>query len=113
MDTHAYRYVIRQILTHHIQATPLEDNIETLAVCDETAGHYMLIEIGWQPPRRIYNVIFHLRIRDDKIWIEQDWTEQGVARELLEAGVPPDRIELGFQPPEIRPYPELALLAHS
>ncbi len=106
-----YRNVIRQVLTRYVKEAPPEPGIETLAICDETGGNYMLVELGWQPPKRIYNVIVHLRMREDKIWVEQDWTERGVARDLLEAGVPPVDMELGFQPPEMRPYTDLALMA--
>ena len=55
--------------------------------------------------------MFHVRLKDGKVWIEQDWTEHGVARELLEAGVPPEAIELSFQPPEMRPHIPLGAAA--
>ena len=103
-----YRRIIRRILAEHLEYGPTETEVETVGVSDETGGHYLLIEIGWQPPRRVYSVVFHLRLKDDKIWIEQDWTKPGLARELLNAGVPAEAIELGFQPPELRPYSELA-----
>lgn len=106
-----YRDVIQRVLSQYVEEAPPEPGIETLAICDEAGGHYMLVELGWQPPKRIYNVVFHLRIRDGKIWVEQDWTERGVSRDLLAAGVPPEEMELGFQPPEMRPYTELALMA--
>ncbi len=63
-----------------------------------------LIEIGWQHPRRVYNVVFHIRLKDDKIWVEQDWTRKGIGHQLTEAGIPAEFIELGYQPPEMRPY---------
>ena len=104
------RHIIHRIMQGHVNETPPEEGMETLAVCDDASGNYMLVELGWQPPQHIHNVIFHLRIKDGLIWVEQDWTEYGVARELLDAGVPADTIELGFQPPEMRPYTELALV---
>ena len=48
------------------------------------------------------SVLFHVRLKDGKIWVEQDWTERGVARDLIAAGVPETMMELGFQPPEIK-----------
>ncbi|MBI3764473.1 MAG: XisI protein [Chloroflexi bacterium] len=106
-----YKPAIRRILAGHLAFRPAEENIETVAICDETGEHYMLLEVGWQYPRRIFNVVFHIRLKDDRVWVEQDWTEYGVARELLDAGIPAEAIELGFQPPEIRPYTELATIA--
>lgn len=98
------RQIIERILAEYLEYIPKEENLETLAIQDHDGGHYLLLEMGWTRPRRIYSVIFHIRIKDDKIWIEQDWTEEGVARDLLRAGVPPQDIILGFQPPDMRPY---------
>lgn len=106
-----YCSIIRRILGEHLEYVPKEERVETLAVCDDAGGHYLLVEIGWQPPRRIYSVVFHVRLKDGKIWIEQDWTERGVARELIEAGVPERMIELGFRPPEIKRLIEQAAVA--
>ena len=37
-----------------------------------------------------------------KIWIEEDMTEDGLATELVEAGVPKEDIVLAFNPPDRR-----------
>ncbi len=55
----------------------------------------------------MHGITLHLRF-NDKIWIEQDWTENGIATELLEAGVPNEDIVLGFRHPERRPLTEFA-----
>jgi hypothetical protein len=55
------------------------------------------------------NVVFHVRLKDDKIWIEQDWTREGIGQQLVEAGVPAKFIELGYQPPEMRLYVTLKM----
>jgi hypothetical protein len=104
-----YQPIIKRILGEHLEYAEDEEQVETFAICDEEVGHYMLVEIGWQYPQRVYNVVFHIHLRDNKIWIHQDWTEYGVARELIEAGVPSQLIVLGFQPPDIRSQINLAL----
>ncbi len=107
MDLGNYRRIIERILAEYIENAPEEAQIETIVINDKEGGNYLLMEIGWQPPRRVYHVLFHLRLKEDgKIWVEQDWTETGVARDLLRAGVPAEAIELGFQPPGMRPYIE-------
>ena len=105
-----YRQIIKRVLGEHLEDNPSDEHIETLGICDDAGGHYILLEVGWQKPRRVHQVVFHVRLKDGKIWIEQDWTEGGVARELLTAGVSPEAIELGFQSPEMRPYNELAMM---
>ena len=113
MDTlDHYKIIIERILGEHLEQIPPEDEIEVFALSDKEQGHFMILEIGWQPPRRIYNIIFHIALKDGKIWVEQDMTEYGVARELIEAGISSDDIELGFQPAEMRPHIDWTVTAY-
>lgn len=51
----------------------------------------------------------HVRLRNGKIWIEEDGTEDGFASHLLEAGVPKSDIVLAFHAPWERQYTEFAV----
>jgi len=66
------------------------------------------VTVGWDGDRRIYYVLAHVEIVDGKVWIQHDGTEDGVATELVAAGVSKSDIVLGFHEPEIRPYTEFA-----
>ena len=44
-----------------------------------------------------------------KVWIEKDNTEDGVAPELVQAGIPISQIVLAFRPPEVRKHTEYAV----
>jgi len=46
---------------------------------------------------------------DNKIWIQQDGTELGIANELVELGVPKQDLILGFAPPNMRPLSDFAI----
>jgi hypothetical protein len=46
---------------------------------------------------------------DNKIWIQQDGTEVGIANELVELGVPKQDIILGFDPPNMRQLSDFAI----
>jgi len=48
-------------------------------------------------------------LHNNKIYIEEDLTEDGIATNLLVAGVPREDIVLAFHPPEMRPYTEFAV----
>ncbi len=52
----------------------------------------------------------YVRLHNGKFWIEEDGLEQGVATDLLEAGVPKEDIVLAFHHPEIRPLTEFAVM---
>jgi hypothetical protein len=58
--------------------------------------------------RQAARILAHLEIRDGKIWVLTDSTEQGIATELVEAGIPKDQIVLGFYPPKVRQRGEFA-----
>lgn len=84
-------------------------NQETIAIFDETRGHYLLHTMGWKDKRRVWNTIVYVRLHSGKFWIEEDGLEQGVATDLLEAGVPKEDIVLAFHHPEIRPLTGFAV----
>ncbi len=56
----------------------------------------------------VYGTIIHVDIRDGKIWIQRDFTEEGVASELVDLGVPKTDIVLGFKPPYMRQFTDFA-----
>lgn len=113
MDTKLARYqqLVKEILTRYselINRHP-NPNQETEVVFDDKHNHYMLVNLGWNKDERIQGNTLHIRLRNGKIWIEEDWTEQGIATDLLEAGVPKEDIVLAFHPPMMRPYTEFAV----
>lgn len=58
---------------------------------------------------RITGITVYVRIRDGKIWIEEDWTENGIATDIVRAGVPKEDIVLPFHEPKMRQYTDFAL----
>jgi XisI protein len=48
-------------------------------------------------------------IINDKIWIHCDDTEDGVATELVAAGIPASDIVLAFHPADVRSYTGYAI----
>jgi hypothetical protein len=94
-----YAYVSR--------ATP-KYGTEPQCLLDDERGTYMLVFVGWHEGKRKLSVHIFVRVKDGKIWIEVDWTEEGVVTELLAAGVPKSDIVLGFLSPEERRRGEFA-----
>lgn len=54
-------------------------------------------------------MIIHVDIKDNKIWIQKDGTEIGIANELIAAGVPKEDIVLGFHAPYKREFTDFAV----
>lgn len=104
MDTiERYRNVIKDIIRGHIQDTPSVGEVEVEVVFDDAQDHYELIHTGWTGNHRIQGAVIHIDIRNDKIWIQFDGTADGVATELVAAGIPKDRIVLAWKPLHRRP----------
>ena len=78
-------------------------------IADDANGEYLLMRVGWEGETRIRRPVFYLRIRNEKIWIEEDWTQESVASELMRAGVPNGDIVLAFNPPSVRHLTEFAV----
>lgn len=105
-----YRALIKRLLMRHaeiINRHPKRDT-ETEVAFDEERDHYMLLKMGWSPQGRVRGATLHVRLRNGQFWIEEDWTEAGIATDLLEAGVPYEDIVLAFEPPELRLHTEFA-----
>jgi hypothetical protein len=78
---------------------------------------YLIMLLGREPAydfsptvsRRVHGCPIHIDIIDGKIWIQRDGTEEGVAMDLVRAGVPKDKIVLGFKSEEMRKDTEFAI----
>jgi XisI protein len=98
-------------LIEHILQDWLEFGYQNsgMTVFDRDKGHFMLLEVAWHERERIYRVIAHIDIVDGKFWIQVDHTPTGIGVDLEEAGIPKERIVLGFYPLEHRQYGEYAV----
>ncbi len=66
--------------------------------------------LGWEGEKRVHGCIIHIEIIDEKIWIQRDGTEYGIANELVAAGIPKLQIVLAFHPQDVRQYTEFAVM---
>ncbi|WP_017293943.1 XisI protein [Geminocystis herdmanii] len=108
MERIDYAQLIQDILSKH-SVNDIENDTEIQLLFDENRHHYQVLNIGWKDQKRIYGVIIHVDLKEDKIWIQRDGTEIGIANELVEAGVPKHDIVLGFYAPYKRPFTEFAI----
>jgi hypothetical protein len=106
-----YSNLIKRILTEYVELSNRHPNpdIETFLIVDEAKAHYIWMNLGWQNGERITGMTVYVRIRDGKFWIEEDWTEDGIATDLVSAGVPREDIVLAFHEPKMRQYTDFAV----
>ncbi len=71
-------------------------------ITDRENDRHQLVTLGWQRYERIHANTLHFDIIDEKIWIQNDQTEHGIAYDLIKQGVPKENIVLGYFHPERR-----------
>lgn len=76
-------------------ATP---DARMFTVFDEVRGHFLVIEEGWLDKKHLYNPLVHIESKDGQVWVQQDFTNHGIANDLAGAGIPKERIVLGYKP---------------
>ena len=104
----SYRRIIRDVLSQYLDIRYANGKISNEAIFDPANDRYLIISVGWDGVKRIHGALIHVDISDGKVWVQRDGTEQGIARELVAAGIPKDQIVLGFHPAEVRPHTEYA-----
>lgn len=104
-----YRQVIQQLLDEDQRYRASYGDIHREAIQDREHDHYQLLSIGWYQQQRIHGCLWHIDIRDNKIWIQQDNTEEGLANRLVARGIPKRDIVLAYQSPFKRQFTEFAV----
>ncbi|MEA5524827.1 XisI protein [Nodularia spumigena] len=106
--TNQYRQIITNILEDYADFLGNDEEVQVELVLDEKNDRYLLVESGWKNGYRIYGTLLHIDLIDHKVWIQHDGTEEGIANDLVAAGIPKAHIILGFKSPDIRKYTEFA-----
>ncbi|HZL36989.1 MAG TPA: XisI protein [Tepidisphaeraceae bacterium] len=103
------RQTIEAILTSHTLIPYAHGEIKIEAVFDRANDRYLLVNVGWDKKGRVHGALVHVDLIDGKFWIQRDGTEGGIASELVQTGIPRQRIVLAFRRPEVRRLTEYAV----
>ena len=79
-----------------------------VGVMDTLHDRYTLTHLDFDGDRYKSSLLAYLEIRDGKIWILTDNTEEGIAPELVTEGINKKQIVLGFYPATLREAGEFA-----
>lgn len=96
-----YRRIITKVLNSLLITGANPGNIDEYAICDEKTDNYILSNVGWHPSgRRQLGYPVHIRIKDDKVSVEWDGTDQEIIQQLIDAGIDENDIVYGFDKPQ-------------
>lgn len=108
-DLELLRNTVERVLTEYAEFLGDDGVSACELVFDRQHDRYLLVEAGWENGCRIYGTLLHVDIKDGKLWIQHDGTEDGIATELVAAGIPKDSIVLAFRPASLRAHTEYAV----
>ncbi len=109
MERLDYRELVQNIISQHAHEQSDEHGETAEIVFDTERDRYLLLYVGWRDEDRMHGCPIHIDIKDGKIWIQRDFTEEGLATKLVEFGVPKTDIVLGFRAPYVRQFTGFAV----
>jgi hypothetical protein len=72
--------------------------IKLYPVCDTDSGHFLVLATGWDNQQWIDTILFHARLVENQIIIEEDNFEEGLTSALIAAGVRCEDIVTSLKP---------------
>ena len=110
MDTlNKYRDIIKNKLKEYTEIPYAYGDLKCQLIVSDDENNFLLITQGWEDDLRVHGCLVHLEIINHKIWIHRDGMEDGIANELVAAGIPKSDIVLAFHPPDVRKFTEFAV----
>lgn len=90
--------LLERILSEYASIPYAHGNLQSQTIFDRDAGRYLLLTFGWDGLHRVHSVLVDVELREGKFWIHRDGTEEGIAADLEQAGIPKERIVLAWFP---------------
>jgi XisI protein len=111
MDTRLkYQKIIKSILQDQAEhRSTLLDGYTSQIAFDDERGQYLILDMGWNGDKYLHATPIHLSLIGHKVWVQSDDTEEGIATDLMEAGISSEDIVLGFRHPKIRQHTGFAV----
>jgi XisI protein len=97
METIEYPQVVVQELLQDF-ANRFSSGLKAHPVFDTQRNHYQVLLKGWQGNKFIFTCLIHIDIVDDRIVIQRNITDTELKPLLIDKGIVPHKIEIGFIP---------------
>ena len=104
-----YQAIIKKILDEYILTMQSNLEEEIYLVEDPHQLNYLIYHNAWKHDSRSYGCILHVRIKNEKVYIEYDGTDEGFADVFADAGIPRQDIVLAFHAPAKRSFTGFAV----
>jgi len=84
-------------LSEYAAITPINfRNANSQVITDPENGHYLLVRLGWQDDRYLYNTVFHFDLKGDKVIVRRNQTDLDIVEELELYGIVAEDVQVAF-----------------
>lgn len=104
-----YQQIIKSIMEEYVASMTANLDEEIYLVEDPIKMNYLIYHNHWKDSSRSYGCILHVRIKNEKVYVEYDGTDEAFAEVFFQAGVPKEDIVLAFHAPAKRKYTGFAV----
>jgi hypothetical protein len=106
-----YRTFIKKLIKEYGTYCPSYrgGEVDIEFIFDTEHDHYQLVNVGWHNKKWIHSCFLHIDIKNGKIWIQHNGTEDDIAQDFVTKGVPKEDIVLGFHAPNIRKHTDFSV----
>lgn len=87
-----YADIIQNTLNAATKDQPSLQQIRIYPVCDRDSGNFLVLATGWDKQKWINAILFHARLVDRTVIIEEDNFEEGLTSALINAGIDAENI---------------------
>ena len=109
MEVERYRQLVQSILKEYAAIPYSLGDLVCETVFDRENDKYLIVTLGRDLGKRVHFAVAHVDIINGKLWIQVDRTEDGIAVDLMNAGIPKEHIVLAFMSEERRRYTDFAV----
>ena len=97
-QTLSYADILKKTVQEAVVNQPRLQAIKLYPVCDTESGHFLVLATGWNKQRRMDTILFHGRLVEQQIIIEEDNFEESLTQALIAGGIKKEDIVTHLEP---------------
>ncbi|MGB3695736.1 MAG: element excision factor XisI family protein [Spirulinaceae cyanobacterium] len=94
----SYADILKKTVQEAVIDQPRLQAIKLYPVCDLESGHFLVLATGWNKQRWMDTILFHARLVEQQIIIEEDNFEESLTQALIAGGVKQEDIVVHLEP---------------
>lgn len=104
-----YKAIVQEEMEYRGGATSIDRIMKRHLIINSDRTDFVIISMGFKGKKFIHHVVYHIQIKDGKIWILQNNTDVDLGGHFEDEGVPRQDIVIGYYHEEERASTKYAI----